>query len=231
MISQNPEDKWRREVPPLIFWVLCPKQNLHCYTSNLLRSLSDKKLYSQKTMDNIKSPPYSQTKPILLACQLGILIFLCIIGILENQSLFDAATVVYPLCILFAIIVFWCLFSWTILTKNFFSPYILFLIAAALFNGGHIFLEIFNINPLGILSNQFSSETIVQTIFLVTLSIASLHFGALLSTTTVRSLPTQIVNNLLESWMGIINDFGIADDIAIKNQHIGCRYLWICGSL
>jgi oligosaccharide repeat unit polymerase len=157
-----------------------------------------KNAISKKSMDNIKSPPYSQIKPILLSCQLGIIIFLGILGILEHQSLFDAATVVYPFCILFAVIVFWCLFSWTILTKSFFSPYILFLIAAALFNGGHIFLEILNINPLGILSNQFSSETIVQTIFLVTLSIASLHFGALLSTTIVRSIPTKIVNNLLE---------------------------------
>jgi oligosaccharide repeat unit polymerase len=149
-------------------------------------------------MDNIKSLPYSQIKPILLACQIGIIIFLCLLGILEHQSIFDAATVIYPFCILFAIIVFWCLFSWTIITKSFFSPYILFLIAAALFNGGHIFLEILNINPLGILSNQFSSETILQTIFLVTLSITSLHFGALLSTTTVKSIPTQIVSNLLE---------------------------------
>ncbi|MFO0542438.1 MAG: hypothetical protein ACK5Z3_01300 [Pseudanabaena sp.] len=31
--NQNPKDEWRREAPPLIFWVLCPKQNLHCYMS------------------------------------------------------------------------------------------------------------------------------------------------------------------------------------------------------
>jgi hypothetical protein len=31
MTSQNPEYEWRREAPPLIFWVLCPKQNLHSY--------------------------------------------------------------------------------------------------------------------------------------------------------------------------------------------------------
>jgi hypothetical protein len=28
MTSQNPKDEWRREAPPLIVWVLCPKQNL-----------------------------------------------------------------------------------------------------------------------------------------------------------------------------------------------------------
>jgi hypothetical protein len=46
--NQNPKDEWRggggpptpvwcvvgrRCAPPLIFWVLCPKQNLHCYMS------------------------------------------------------------------------------------------------------------------------------------------------------------------------------------------------------
>ncbi|MFN8906808.1 MAG: hypothetical protein ACK5X7_18840 [Pseudanabaena sp.] len=31
--NQNPNDEWRRFGPPLIFWVLCPKQNLHCYMS------------------------------------------------------------------------------------------------------------------------------------------------------------------------------------------------------
>jgi oligosaccharide repeat unit polymerase len=150
-------------------------------------------------MDSIKLPPYSQTKLIILACQLGMIIFLCILGILEHQSVLDSQTVLYPFCTLFIIIVFWSFFSWTILTKSFFSPYILFLIAAALFNGGHIFLEVFNINPSGILNNQFSVETIIQTIFLVTLSITSLHFGALLSTTTVKSIPAKTVTNLLET--------------------------------
>jgi hypothetical protein len=31
--KQNPKYEWRRFAPPLIFWVLCPKQNLHCYMS------------------------------------------------------------------------------------------------------------------------------------------------------------------------------------------------------
>jgi len=31
--DQNQKDEWRRFAPPLIFLVLCPKQNLHCYSS------------------------------------------------------------------------------------------------------------------------------------------------------------------------------------------------------
>ena len=29
--NQTPTFVWRRFAPPLIFWGLCPKQNLHCY--------------------------------------------------------------------------------------------------------------------------------------------------------------------------------------------------------
>ena len=28
--NQNQKDEWRHDAPPLIFLVLCPKQNLHC---------------------------------------------------------------------------------------------------------------------------------------------------------------------------------------------------------
>jgi hypothetical protein len=31
--KQNQNVEGRRFAPPLIFWVLCPKQNLHCYMS------------------------------------------------------------------------------------------------------------------------------------------------------------------------------------------------------
>ena len=27
--NQKPKDEWQRYAPPLIFWFLCPKQNLH----------------------------------------------------------------------------------------------------------------------------------------------------------------------------------------------------------
>ncbi|MEA5479694.1 hypothetical protein VB774_18885 [Pseudanabaena galeata UHCC 0370] len=34
--NQNPKDEWRRFAPPLIFWVLCPEQNLQCYSANFI---------------------------------------------------------------------------------------------------------------------------------------------------------------------------------------------------
>ena len=33
--NQKPKDEWRCFAPPLIFWFLCPKQNLHCYIIQL----------------------------------------------------------------------------------------------------------------------------------------------------------------------------------------------------
>jgi oligosaccharide repeat unit polymerase len=164
-------------------------------------------------MDQVKFPPYSQTNLILLVCQIVIIIFLCILGILENQSIFDSATVIYPLCILFTLIIFWCFFSWTILTKSFFSPYILFLIAAALFNGGHIFLEILGINPVGILSNKFSSDTTLHTIFLVTISIASLHLGALISNINVKSQTSTLDANKSTLEKSFSNKLLLSQDI------------------
>jgi hypothetical protein len=38
--NQNRKDEWRRESPPLIFSVLCPKQNLHCYKVETLAKLN-----------------------------------------------------------------------------------------------------------------------------------------------------------------------------------------------
>jgi oligosaccharide repeat unit polymerase len=74
------------------------------------------------------------------------------------------------------------------LAKSLFDPYILFLCAAFLFNGGHALLEVFQLNERGILSSKllpnlrFSPETVLQTLFLVLLGLASFHFGGLLST-------------------------------------------------
>src|SRR5829696_4343412 len=99
----------------------------------------------------------------------------------------------------------WSLWSWRILTGNWFDPYTLFLIAAALFNGGQAFLEIFGLNSSGslqggsyggsyyggiygsgILEGRFSSTTILKTLFLVTLGLAAYHIGGSLSVASTR---------------------------------------------
>lgn len=81
----------------------------------------------------------------------------------------------------------WMLWSWRALTRSLFNPYALFLMAAVLFNGGQAFLEIFDLNEFDLsytyrdVYSRFSSETILETIFLVTLGLTAFHAGGLLS--------------------------------------------------
>jgi len=79
------------------------------------------------------------------------------------------------------------------LTGSLFDPYVLFLIAAILFNGGQAFLEIFQLNQAGslkanlsvtqggILESQYPPKTILETLFLVTLGLTAFHTGGLFS--------------------------------------------------
>jgi oligosaccharide repeat unit polymerase len=85
--------------------------------------------------------------------------------------------------------VFW---SWYIVTKSLFSPYILFFISALLFNGGQIILEVFNLNEKGILEEEFSSTTILATMFIVVIGLAVFHLGALMSAFQISVAPTQV---------------------------------------
>ncbi len=59
------------------------------------------------------------------------------------------------------------------------------MIAATLFNAGQALLEVFGLNPGGLLGRQFSSTILVQTLFLVLLGLAAMHLGALVA--AVRS--------------------------------------------
>jgi len=76
----------------------------------------------------------------------------------------------------------WSLWSWRVITKKLFDPYILFFIAAILFNAGQVFLEIFHLNESGLMKGIFSIETTLDTVFLVAFGLAMFHLGALIST-------------------------------------------------
>jgi len=89
----------------------------------------------------------------------------------------------------------WSLWSWKIVTGNFFDPYTVFLVAAYLFNGGKGILEVFRLNERGIetfISNDgyvifsFSTDTITHALALVFIGLGSLHFGALLAASRGR---------------------------------------------
>jgi oligosaccharide repeat unit polymerase len=93
--------------------------------------------------------------------------------------MFSASSLIYPVSVFLVALFFWSVWSWKIVTKSIFDPYILFFIPAMLFNGGQAMLEVIKLNEYGFLNNRFSSEIVVETLFLVMLGLASLHFGAL----------------------------------------------------
>ncbi len=62
----------------------------------------------------------------------------------------NAASVVFTLCIA------WMLYSWARIVHTIVSPYWIFVLVAALFNGGHALLQVFGLNPNGVLESRFS---------------------------------------------------------------------------
>lgn len=92
-----------------------------------------------------------------------------------------AERIIYPGSVILVTLFVWELWSWKKLTGHVFDPYGLFLMAATVFNGGQAVLEVFHLNEEGILADRFSPQTIFNTLFLVTLGLASLHLGALIS--------------------------------------------------
>jgi len=119
-------------------------------------------------------------------------IFLIVSSLFYEESSLQPDTLIYPCsCFLLGLTV-WVFWSWYIVTKSLFSPYILFFISALLFNGGHIILEVFNLNEKGILQGEFSSETLLPTIFLVVIGLTLFHLGALMSAFQISIAPTQV---------------------------------------
>lgn len=126
---------------------------------------------------------------------------------------FQSESLIYPACLFLVALTIWSFWSWQRLTKSLFDPYILFFLAAVVFNGGQAFLEVFHLNKDGILEGTFSSEILLKTLFIVILGLATFHLGALLSATTSKvnspkqscsekkaSLPTTQDNCRIVGW-------------------------------
>lgn len=97
-----------------------------------------------------------------------------ILGLSIERSLF-------PACLFFAIVSWWCLWSWKRVNGALFEPYGMFLVAVILFNGGQAILEVFHLNGTGLLGGAFSPEITFAALYLVTLGLIVLHLGALIS--------------------------------------------------
>ncbi len=76
----------------------------------------------------------------------------------------------------------WSLVSWYLMTGSLFDPYIIFIVAAMIFNAGCAYLYLFGLNTTGlmILDFSFPATVTLQTLLFVFLCIGAFHFGALL---------------------------------------------------
>ncbi len=120
------------------------------------------------------------TRLLLLTSLQGCLLaVLAAIGLLSKTGGFAFDELILPASVLLTAVTAWNFFSWAVRCQYLFEPYALFCIAATLFNGGQGLLEAFQLNPNGILLGKFSSELTVSALYLVTLGLASMHFGAL----------------------------------------------------
>lgn len=124
-----------------------------------------------------------------ILCAQGLLVVL-LIGLRWSLPVLDvdAESLVYPLCVLLVALFVWSLWSWTIVTRSLFDFYVLFLVAATMFNGGQAFLEVVHLNEHGLMQGEFGPTTTVETLFVVMLGLGGLHLGALTAAACVPSL-------------------------------------------
>ncbi len=118
-----------------------------------------------------------------------LLVALIAVGMLSFTSTLPVETFVSPYCVILLLLAAWSLWSWYIVSGRLFDPYTLFLGSAYIFHGGLALIEVLGLSDDGILHSsfaagtvpiRFSSESIVHTLFLVTLCLAAFHLGALL---------------------------------------------------
>ena len=101
--------------------------------------------------------------------------------------LLDGEQAVYVASMVVAGVIAWDFLSWRLAGRVIFSPYGLFLLAAALFNGGRCILEIAGLNDGGVLGGLIPPDTARLALHLVAIALATLHFGALASAGSRRT--------------------------------------------
>lgn len=130
----------------------------------------------------------------IIGFQSIIIISLILFRFIYQPLIFKQDSLIYIFSCVLCGITIWSLWSWYILTKSLFNPYILFFLSAFFFNGGQALIEVLHLNEssniqLWELSNQISplsSESIINTLFLVIIGLAALHLGALISIATEK---------------------------------------------
>jgi hypothetical protein len=108
---------------------------------------------------------------------------------------------------MFTLCIAWILYSWVRVVRSIISPYWIFVVVAALFNGGQALLQVFGLNANGVLDSGFSEVTTASTIIYVSLCMMLFHCGALWRMARQRHQVPETVSHDLDRgglWLGLL---------------------------
>ncbi len=126
----------------------------------------------------------------------GLLLMLLIsAGLVAPVMQLDHERMLYPACVAVSTMFVWMLASWYWLRRTLFEPYPLFILSAALFNAGQAFLEVFGMNPNGMLKGRVSPEVLTPALYQVAVSVAFLHAGALAATARRKADDDEVLGD------------------------------------
>jgi oligosaccharide repeat unit polymerase len=136
---------------------------------------------------------YPRSKTLfLLFAQTIIVCLLIAICWLGQATYFRATDLIRPFSFVEIALLVWIVCSWKWLTGSSFDPYMLFVLAAAMFHSGQMVLECLNLNGGQMMSNLFPPEVLLKAISLVLLSFGLLHFGALAGWARLQPSPVVL---------------------------------------
>jgi len=105
---------------------------------------------------------------------------LLLASVAYNAYNLPADSLIYPVSVVLTILCAVQLWSWHRVSGSLFDPYMMFAVTAMMFNGSRATLEIFGLNHTKVIGPQFSDQTTITTLFLVTLGLWSFHTGGML---------------------------------------------------
>ena len=118
------------------------------------------------------------SRPVLLLLQ-GHALLVAAFAPYAAGILLDTEPALYIGSLVVAGVIAWNFLSWRLAGRRAFEPYGLFLLAAAVFNGGHAILEIAGLNGESVLAGGVPPDTARLALHLVAIGLAALHLGAL----------------------------------------------------
>jgi len=118
----------------------------------------------------------------------AVLVLLLLAPLAYSAYHLSADSLIYPTSVVLTILFAVQIWSWHRVSHSLFDPYIIFAIAAMLFNGSRAVLETFGLNRADIIGPQFSDQTTLTTLYLVTLALWSYHMGGVLGASGRRPI-------------------------------------------